>query len=577
MTARRSIAVLFSEATRAELAAHATRSGGLYRCRAARGRIEWVVGSRAYLAPYGVLGALRRLGLPADLIGEVDVRGGGLDAYGGLVVADAAYLPPDLANIITAWLRGRSHSMIAAGACPGLDGALGVRRLRRVQVDGVVGVDIGRERVPIAGPGAEIDHVEPGDDAKAVGRICMMRPWRTEPDNAATITPLHAAVVTERSLYLAVPIFEHLGGALQGHVDVEALRDVFARRGLAGLEDGVRWLAELMDGVLPAVPWQVRIPPWGHHAAALVVRHDTDHSRDAAHLDYEVRERIPATYAVLPDANRQYWLDRLRPHPHLEAAFHYRTNVESRLGKLLRRAKGYVPDPGAVSGRGLVRQTAAARSLGIPIGTLHRHASFFFYPESVAGLDAVAQEFPDVVGTGSMFRWTLYRYGDAPFSQAVTVLHPETSVPFWMPFKPVVAARDGHTIVRAWESTHLIEPDPPMLRRVFAHADAMPGGAYVVGYHPAHATAPTFTPDGNFPWFASCIAEARRRDWWLATCHDLYTRLTGWEQLAVAVDTRGVRVENRSPQVFRDLVVSTAAGSSPMGDLLPGGDRVLPW
>jgi hypothetical protein len=475
--------------------------------------------------------------------------------------------------------------MLGSGECAGLDEALGVRVLGTSRLDGIAGVEDGGAVIAVAGPGVEVLQVQARDGAKVVAGLWEMRRALTRVGEQALrrgaasaddrALGLPAAVVTDRSLYLSVSLFEHLGGAVQGHVDLEGLR---ARlRGIAGLEDGVLWLARLMDDALPEVPWRVRVPPWGCRPSALVLRHDTDHSRDTTYLDHEVRERVPATYAVLPDANRRHWLDALAPHAHVEAAFHYRTNVESRLGRLLHRGSGYVPDRRAVTGRGLARQAAAARRLGIPTGTLHRHASFFFYPESLVGLDALARAIPEVIGTSSIFRWTLYRYGDSPFAQALTVLHPDTSVPFWMPFTPVLPTRAGHRVLRTWESTHLIEPDDGVLAELFDHADTAPGGAYVVGYHPAHATAPTFTPAGNFGWFRRCVDEARRRDWWIVTCRDLYERLSAWERLALTTDEHGARVENRSTRPFADLVVATAAGRWHLGDVPAGGEARVSW
>ena len=567
-----------SETTRRLHAEEARRSGALYRFRGASGVLHWIRGEAAYLAPNGAMSLLRRLGIKADWVSERTLTAGAIEDYRALIVPEATFLPADAGRALEGWCSTTGRWLVVSGRTTLSEDLLGTRRLGVEIPERFLGVDgHADDPGPVSAPGYGVQRVEAVGDGKAIAWLSELsqaeRPlvWVAKP------LGVPAVVATGRTLYFPFPFFGYVGAALQAHVCVEPIRGLLGSDGLFYIDRLAAWCFDVLTSHAPSPCWSVRLTPWGRHPSALVFRHDTDHSRDPSYLDYEAAERVPATYAVLLDDNRDSWLARLAPHRFLEGSFHYRTNREGRLMRLLYRPAGYLPDRRAITGRGLVRQARAARRAGIPIATVHRHAPFFYYPESVDALGALYTAFPDAIGSGSMFRWTMYRFSGAEDSQSYAVLHPDTSVPFWFPFKLVVAAVERHEILSGWESTHLLEPDPNLLERLFFHADAQIGGAYTLGYHPAHARRSTFVAGGNFPWFVWCVEEARRRGWWITTCADLYRRVAHWEALTVRVNGADAWVQNPTDHVFRDAVLLTSEGPRSFGDLQPGEERVLTW
>jgi hypothetical protein len=521
---------------------------------------------------------LRRLGIKADCVSESELSDGVMAEYRALIVPEAAHLLLETRRAIERWSSVPGRWLIVSGSTNLSEGLLGVRRLGVLLPESFLSLEEADEDAgPVSCPGYEVQRVEAGEGGKEVSSLSELCLEGNPSIWVRKSLDLPAVIVTDRTLYFTFPFFGYVGGALQAHLSIEPVRGSLGSDGIFYLDRLAAWFSRVLRIHAPSPCWVVRLHPWGRHPSALVFRHDTDHSRDTSYLDYEVAHQLPATYAVLPDENRAYWLERLAPHSFIEASFHYRTNRERKLFRLFRPGIGYQPDRRAITGRGLVRQARAAVRAKIPIATLHRHAPFFCYPESIDALDALYRKFPEIVGSGSMFRWTIFRYLRSLNHEAYTVLHPETSVPFWFPFRLVVSAVQKYEVLSGWESTHVLEPDPWLLHRLFQHADAYPGGGYTVGYHPAHARCSTFNPDGNFDWFVLCAEEAKRRDWWVTTCSGLYRRVAHWESLKCHLDAGRARILNPTGRVFVDAVLRTPDGDHSLGDVEPGEEKEWEW
>lgn len=319
-------------------------------------------------------------------------------------------------------------------------------------------------------------------------------------------------------VHIASTMFEQIGEILQGHSSVEHIR---------------LWMGDRTDFYVDEMAYHIKslllsrgceletASPWGEYDNVLVLRHDTDFSRDCSYLEYEVANGIPATYAVLADRNRRFHLSNIRPHSFLEVAYHY-TSVK----------RGVKPDKKGITGVGLAAQAEkGSRNYGIPCVTLHKHGNAFYYPETVEAIDYVYEKYHRAIGMGTMFRFNNMRYsGDRAMSNSYTVKHPDVSVPFWFPFHMVMPTVERHKVLRGWDCTHFIEPSPGQLDMMFKNAERLPYGVYMVGYHPAHARADTFNPGGNYKWFLYAVEGARKRGWLIANYRTVCQMLNNMER-----------------------------------------------
>jgi hypothetical protein len=299
-----------------------------------------------------------------------------------------------------------------------------------------------------------------------------------------------------------------------------------------------------------------------------VLRHDVDSSRDPTYPDHELAHDVPATYALLDDRNLSFWKRRLDNHPKFEAALHFRSNREDILTKTFRRGQ-WVPDAPAFLGRGLARQVRDARErLGLNVTTIHRHAQFMYLPEFIDALAYLYDTVPGIHGGSSLFRGAITYFRDVPeLSQVVQVPHPETLVPYWLPFQPWETALDRHRPLPGWELSHLIEPDTALIDGVVANDRRLPGGAYIFSFHPAHARTDTFLKKGSLPWLAYAVDQARREGWWIATCAELFARMTAWGRIRLRPSGSGVLIENPGDVALAGLLLDSGGEQHQLPEL----------
>ncbi len=302
-----------------------------------------------------------------------------------------------------------------------------------------------------------------------------------------------------------VPSLADVGRALQGEEHRRNLDPLF------GLDQAAAKLKEVLkiDG---------GECPWGGHQNVLVIRHDTDSSFDQTYLDYERDHNIPATYAVLPDRNCNSWL-RVLP-PLVEKAWHW-SSLDS-----VPCIAAVRPSWGKTTGKGISRQVAGGERRISDLRTAHKHGNTFFFPETIDAMDYAYRQHPNLLGMGTMFRWNLDRYGG---ESSEIVKQPGVGVPFWFPYKLMMTTTEEWRPLRGWDMGMLVEPDPDVTEQMFANAERLPGGVYMVCYHPAHARTDTFKVGGCFPWFRMLVERAQAEGWWIATYRDVLTRLNEWE------------------------------------------------
>lgn len=542
---RQNVAILISETSRQHYVQDARSRKGLYRFWGASGPAAWLKGDQAYLAPHGLAALLRRCCIKFDFLSEDEcARPDVLDQYDTVFAANAAHLADAAVAALCPWVGG-DRRLVVSGPTNLDPGLLGLTSYGCRTAEGYLGLGWAGEPYLTGPPGYRTGVCAASLRARAVAPA-FEYPADISPARTAPARPCGEAVVaTANTLYFAHPVFEYFGGLLNGQLDLgPVLAWGFRHKYL----DRLGWvLAEILKGNGLRRLWDVRLKPFGAARGAVVLRHDVDGSDDTTYLDYEARHGIPATYAVLVDANRETWLRAVAAVPHLEAAFHFETQHASDPAR---------PAPRKVSRRGLNRQFAAAAGrYRIPAATGHRHYCHFLYPETIDAARFLYDRRKDLLGLGTRFRCTTYRYGcrrpGAP--QAPALPHPETQVPFWFPFRLVWSTTSGTEALRGWDVTSAIEPDPETTDAILCQDGFLDHGVYTLGFHPAHCHGKSFRPQGNWEWFLHAIERARLEGYHLATCQWIYEAMHSHESVKVRRDGNRVTVFNPAHSSAADL------------------------
>ncbi len=373
--------------------------------------------------------------------------------------------------------------------------------------------------------------------AAAEGELLALGGERQNPERALAL-PLDAPalVLGERFLYLNANPFAAFQSWLQGQNDLGPWLGWRPR--MFWLDEHVAALWRILARTVPPLAALKRPGVRGLAAKTVVLRHDLDYSRDTSYLDLEVARRVPASYAVLRDRNRRFWTARLAHAQGIECCFHYNTmdRATEIANEIRRRARGFLgrsalppvmrPGLGDIVGSGLGRQVAKARAAAIGISTLHRHGAFLVYPEWIDALDACLARFPELVGSSSLFRGIVLRWGARRVDGGGGTLFdfPDAGFPLWFPFK--LARADTGAVLRGWEGTSLAESEPGLAAQLLDHSiPELPQRVVTLGYHPYHAARSTFRAGGSRTWFAEILDFISERRIETLTLADVYARV----------------------------------------------------
>ena len=341
----------------------------------------------------------------------------------------------------------------------------------------------------------------------------------------------YRAVFTPDTLYidgketLSFPrhLFEDIGGLLQGQINFEPLRQSLGDSSdfyLDNLAYRIKERLERDSGLLDDIRY-----PWGNHSNVLVVRHDTDYSKNTVYLDYEIKNGIPANYAMLP-RDSKFWMEQIKAHKELiEESWHW-----SSLGSipLLTSSK---PNKGKSVNEGISKQISEGYKIIVDMETAHKHGDAYYYPESICAHDIVYEKHPELLGMGNMACYHMIKWDEAPiFKEEYVVVNPHVSVPFWYPYHLAISSVEKYKTLRGWDISMFMEPTPDVINRMFDNARILPGGVYMVGYHPARAKRNMSSREDPFEWYKYLVERARDEGWLIATYRDVLKKLNKWTQ-----------------------------------------------
>lgn len=339
----------------------------------------------------------------------------------------------------------------------------------------------------------------------------------------------YRVVFTPDSLYidgkeiLCFPprLFEHIGGLLQGQINFESLRRSLGRSDfyLDNLACRIKERLERESGLLDDVRY-----PWGNHSNVLVVRHDTDFSKNTKYLDYEIKNGVPATYAILQRGSK-FWIEQIKAHKELiEKSWHWHS-----LGSIPLLTSNR-PNKGKSTKEGISVQIAEGYKSIADMETAHKHGDAFYYPESIYANDIVYEKHPKLLGMGNMFCYHMIKWDETPMcKEEYVVQNPHVSVPFWYPYHLAISSVEKYKILRGWDISMFMEPTPDVINRMFDNARELPGGVYMVGYHPSRAKRNMNSREDPFEWYKYLVERARDEGWMIATYRDVLKRLNEWE------------------------------------------------
>lgn len=361
--------------------------------------------------------------------------------------------------------------------------------------------------------------------AAGAHRLVAVHGERQTPSRALT-TPLDRAplfIVEGAWTFINGDPFAALQAWLQGQEDLGPW--LAWRHRLFWLDEWIAWLLEALqetmgiDSLLrgPGVP---TLP-----AVTVVLRHDLDDSRDDSYLEEEVARGLVATHGILRDRNASFWQERLARATAHESALHYATGARDLLAVARRpfARRGSVPYRALAGGGGLRRQVAWASRSGVGVRTLLRHLAFLRYPECVVALDDVFTADARILGSSSLFRAQVLRWGaeHVDGSSGTIGEWPDPMFPYWMPFR-VAHAGDRGRLLRGWESTSMMELEPDFAAQLIDTPSPFPQRVLTLGYHPAHAAGQTFAAGGSLQDFRRVLDAIQARDVTVSTLESVY-------------------------------------------------------
>jgi hypothetical protein len=571
------IAVLFSRRSRDGYAAEAAARGETYAFTDAWGRSRaWLKGEYAYLAPNAAAVLLARCNLKHDVVEEDDLSDEHLAGYRALLVPNAAHLAGETHARIERWLGGAERRLIVTGKTNLPPRLLGLDACAPAAVSGYTGWRW-LPGSPFAGPaweslyvtgyaGHPAHRVTPATGSRVLADLVELTGDMTSAATATATTVGPAIVLTERTAYVANQVLELLGGMLQAHLNVEAVRHwanpthwgdtllFFLRRLL--LEIGLEPL------------WHTRLRSFGAHDGVLSFRHDVHGMLDFNFLDYQVENLIPASYDIEDPAfstnitkeMAAEWVARTSRYGFIEPALHNDSSIGD--------------PPTAIHGTGLYEHVRnGAKNLGFAVDTCGRHAGGHMHPETLDAMDYLYAHDERILGLCTFCYYHMIEYGvrnpavmvggvigGRPLTYVTDVRRTIATPGIWFPFHPVVTTAAEWRPLRGWDRTHEFDAAYELVETIFGgHSarvagvdDHLENGVYSFQYHPELALDPSLNDGkGTLDYVRYAINLAERSNFWIATQRDLYQRMADYEALVFQVRDGGREVTVANPTARR--------------------------
>lgn len=564
------VAILWSETSRQAKVSLATTAGQTYTFTGADGAPKtWLRGEYGYLAPNALSTSLNRFNIKHDLVDDAALSTH-LEQYDVLFLPGAETLDGALIAAIEAWLAVPGKFLVVTGPTNLPPEILGLRAPSIVHLDGYTAwrwlpgspfADRARwEAYTISSyKGYRTCLVAPIPGAQVLAQQLLVSGDLSSP-HSATVTELGPAVIaTAKTLFVANQFFEYLGGALQGHINIEEIRHWFnVTHWAETLLYQIRWVLQTFG---PGWLWDTRLKAFGSYAGAMTLRHDVDASDDRTMLEHEARHLVPGTWQLLDPAfspddaapgTERVWAQALRQHEFMEVGLHNDSLAGS-------------PPRWMIGGNFLHHVQESAENLGITISTCGRHGGYSVYPEMIDAMDHLFERLPHVLGTGTFCFHYMTEYGqvepgllvDGKAVTYVTDTDPTIATPgFWFPFHAVIATAEHACRLRGWDTTHEYDSPPDLVDLVLRRSNSkdgdpatqLPDAAVQFQYHPLFAQDPAYNDGrGTFDWLCYAITQAESLGLWLASQKMLYERLRDYEGIEFRSSRDGTHIEIHNP------------------------------
>ncbi|MXY93574.1 MAG: hypothetical protein F4047_16825 [Caldilineaceae bacterium SB0670_bin_27] len=577
------IGILWSEGTRRVNAEEAQNAGAVYEFEDAWGRSKsWLKGQYAYLAPSTVSAALNRFNLKHDFIDDEGLADR-LSDISLLFLPSAHSLAPAAIDAIGRWLDEDDAFLCVTGPTNLPKELLGLEKLSLAQTTGYTawqwrsnspfGDRAKWEEWYISGyKGFTTCVAEARADSTVLANLQEVGGDLSGSDSAAVRRVGAGIVQTEKSLFVANALFEHMGGVWQAHLNAEEIRRWFNPFNWA--ETLLYQLREVLWSCGQERFWNSRLRTFGSYDGVMNIRHDPDKSVDMTMLRYQEEHLIPATHTLLdanisPEATTtemdQQWVREISKNEFIEIGLHNDAIQET--------------PPKWMMGANLARHVIESeKNLGVRLYTGGRHGGYSVYPEMIDAMDYLYQTVPHFLGLGTFHFHLMAEYGDRTPNPQMgdmvvtyqTLTSPTIASPgFWFPFHGVVSTSEECRQLRGWDITHEYDPPPEVIDAVYERPNskdqdpetALGDGVYQLQYHPLFTVDPSYNHGrGTFDWMCYSIRRAERLNLWQATQRAIYERMQDYEdvQFRVTDGGRTIQAHNPTGRAIEELMVESA-------------------
>ncbi len=592
--------ILFSERSRQAFAVEARERGETYRFTDANDQTcTWLKGEHAYLAPNAASLLLARCNLKHDLLEEEHLTPEALERCEALVIPNAAHLNDTTLGRIETWMRGERRSLLVTGRTNLPAHLLGLNSISPQAVSGYTGwrwlegslfAKPAWEPMYVAGyKGHCVQHVETAEGCRVLADLLEFSGDLSDASVVSSNRIGPGIVVTERTAYIATQTFELIGGMLQAHLNVEAVRH-WANPTHWG-DTLLFFMRQLLLEIGFAPLWNTRLRSFGAYDGVLSFRHDVHGMRDYTMLDYQLQNLIPASYDIenpgfstnITEPMAIDWVRRTTRNDFIEPALHNDSSIGD--------------PPTAVFGKGLFTHVAnAEKSLGFSVCTCGRHAGGHMHPETIDAMDYLYAHHAGILGMCTFCYYHMIEYGvrdpdtiaagdlgGKDLTYVTDLRRTIATSGVWFPFHAVVTTDREWRPLRGWDRTHEYDAAYELVETIFGGHNArqrgvddrLENGVYSFQYHPELARDPSINQGkGALDYVRYCINLAERNNLWILNQRELYQRMGDYQDLVFLADPikRSITVRNPTTRRIAAMVIEQRV---PFGSVWHGDEELV--